>query len=152
MAHVEKVTILGSDSIHVGYGIQDHIVKETLQNLATSTYVIITDENMEKTAPFRKLKASFEAQIKEERPNSRLLSYAVSPGENNKSRDTKAKVEDFLLLNGCTRDTVILAVGGGVVGDMIGFVAATFMRGVRVVQVPTTLLAMVDSSVGGRRQ
>lgn len=150
MAHVEKVTILGSDSIHVGYGIQDHIVKETLQNLATSTYVIITDENMEKTAPFRKLKASFEAQIKEERPNSRLLSYAVSPGENNKSRDTKAKVEDFLLLNGCTRDTVILAVGGGVVGDMIGFVAATFMRGVRVVQVPTTLLAMVDSSVGGK--
>lgn len=150
MAQVEKVKILGSDSIHVGYGIQDHIVKETLSTLATSTYVIVTDENMEKTAPFQKLKASFEAQIKEQRPDSRLLTYAVSPGENNKSRETKAKVEDFLLLSGCTRDTVILAVGGGVVGDMIGFVAATFMRGVRVVQVPTTLLAMVDSAVGGK--
>ncbi|QWU88389.1 hypothetical protein CA3LBN_002697 [Candidozyma haemuli] len=150
MAQVEKVKILGTDSIHVGYGIQDHIVKETLSNLATSTYVIVTDENMEKTAPFQKLRASFESQIKEQRPDSRLLTYAVSPGENNKSRETKAKVEDFLLLSGCTRDTVILAVGGGVVGDMIGFVAATFMRGVRVVQVPTTLLAMVDSAVGGK--
>lgn len=150
MAQVEKVKILGTDSIHVGYGIQDHIVKETLSNLATSTYVIVTDENMEKTAPFQKLRASFESQIKEQRTDLRLLTYAVSPGENNKSRETKAKVEDFLLLSGCTRDTVILAVGGGVVGDMIGFVAATFMRGVRVVQVPTTLLAMVDSAVGGK--
>lgn len=147
---VEKVSILGTDSIHVGYGIQDHIVAEVLSTLKTSTYVIVTDENMEKTAPFQKLRALFLHSIESQLLPSRLLSYAVSPGENNKSRLTKAKVEDFLLANGCTRDTVILAVGGGVVGDMIGFVAATFMRGVRVVQVPTTLLAMVDSAVGGK--
>lgn len=150
MATVEKVSILGRQSIHVGFDIHDHIVAETLHNEKSSTYVIITDTNMEKTKPYQKLVASFEEQIKQVRPDSRLLFYAVSPGENNKSRETKAQVEDFLLKKGCTRDTVIIAVGGGVVGDMIGFVAATFMRGVRVIQVPTTLLAMVDSAIGGK--
>lgn len=150
MSSVEKVSILGRDSIHVGFGIHDHIVEETLNNEKTSTYVIITDKNMEKTTPFQNLVAAFNAKLPVIRPEARLLQYSVSPGENNKSRETKAQVEDFLLLQGCTRDTVIIAVGGGVVGDMIGFVAATFMRGVRVIQVPSTLLAMVDSSIGGK--
>ncbi|KAK6456711.1 pentafunctional arom polypeptide, shikimate 5-dehydrogenase [Scheffersomyces xylosifermentans] len=147
---IHKVSILGAETIHVGYGIQDHIVETVLTQKASSTYVIITDTNMGRTAPFAKLHAKFDSRIKEIRPESRLLFYSVSPGENNKNRETKAAVEDFLLQQGCTRDTVILAVGGGVIGDMIGFVAATFMRGVRVVQIPTTLLAMVDSSVGGK--
>ncbi|KAI5949930.1 ARO1 [Candida jiufengensis] len=147
---IEKVPILGKESIHIGYGIQPHIVSETITNLASSTYVIITDKNMAKTHTFQKLITDFESNLSQLRPESRLLTYFVSPGENNKNRETKAQVEDFLLINGCTRDTVILAVGGGVIGDMIGFVAATFMRGVRVVQVPTSLLAMVDSSVGGK--
>ncbi|KAG7665167.1 ARO1 [[Candida] subhashii] len=150
MSTVEKVPILGKESIHVGYGIQDHIVEETITNLKSSTYVIITDTNLSRTQPFIKLKQDFESQLQSKRPESRLLSYYVSPGENNKNRATKAAVEDFLLQQGCTRDTVIIAVGGGVIGDMIGFVAATFMRGVRVIQVPTSLLAMVDSSVGGK--
>ena len=51
---------------------------------------------------------------------------------------------------GCTRDTIIIAVGGGVIGDMIGFVAATFIERVRLIQVPTSLLSMVDSSIGGK--
>lgn len=147
---INKVPILGKESIHVGYEIQPHIVSETISNLASSTYVIVSDLNMAKTHTFKKLVSDFEIELKEKRPESRLLTYFVPPGENNKSRETKAAVEDFLLNKGCTRDTVILAVGGGVIGDMIGFVAATFMRGVRVVQVPTTLLAMVDSSVGGK--
>lgn len=147
---INKVPILGKESIHVGYEIQPHIVSETIANLASSTYVIVSDLNMAKTHTFKKLVSDFEIELKEKRPESRLLTYFVPPGENNKSRETKAAVEDFLLNKGCTRDTVILAVGGGVIGDMIGFVAATFMRGVRVVQVPTTLLAMVDSSVGGK--
>lgn len=147
---VQKVSILGKESIHIGYGIQDHIVLETIANKASSTYVIISDYNMAATKPYQLLVDKFENKLREVRPESRVLTYNVPPGENNKSRTTKAAVEDFLLVKGCTRDTVILAVGGGVIGDMIGFVAATFMRGVRVIQVPTTLLAMVDSSVGGK--
>lgn len=62
----------------------------------------------------------------------------------------KAELEDFMLEHRCTRDTVVLALGGGVVGDLVGFVSANFMRGVRYCQIPTTLLAMVDSAVGGK--
>lgn len=134
----------------MGYGIQDHIVDQILSTEHSSTYVIITDFNMANTAPYTKLVQDFEAALQAKKPESRLLTYKVPPGEDNKSRATKAAVEDYLLTQGCTRDTVILAVGGGVIGDMIGFVAATFMRGVRFIQIPTTLLAMVDSSIGGK--
>ena len=71
-------------------------------------------------------------------------------GEWNKSRETWAELSDALLALGLGRDAVVVALGGGVTGDLAGFVAATFMRGVPVVQVPTTLLAMLDSSVGGK--
>lgn len=150
MTDVQKVKILGSDSIHVGYGIQNHIVEETINQAASSTYVIIGDTNIAKTNYYKSLVNNLETRLKELRPESRLLTYLVSPGEESKSRETKAAVEDFLLQEGCTRDTVLLAIGGGVIGDMIGFVAATFMRGIRVIQIPTSLLAMVDSSIGGK--
>jgi 3-dehydroquinate synthase len=71
-------------------------------------------------------------------------------GEWNKSREAWAELSDAMLARGLGRDAVVVALGGGVTGDLAGFVAATFMRGVPVVQVPTTLLAMLDSSVGGK--
>ncbi|MBI3889984.1 MAG: 3-dehydroquinate synthase [Candidatus Wallbacteria bacterium] len=74
----------------------------------------------------------------------------VPSGEQAKSLGWASKLYDGLLKAGCDRKSVVLAFGGGVVGDLAGFVAATFMRGVPLVQVPTTLLAMVDSSVGGK--
>jgi 3-dehydroquinate synthase len=74
----------------------------------------------------------------------------VPPGEAFKTRESWARLTDEMLAAGCGRDTTVIALGGGVVGDLAGFVAATFMRGVPVVQVPTSLLAMVDASVGGK--
>lgn len=74
----------------------------------------------------------------------------IDAGETAKTRETWSRVTDELLENGFGRDTLIVAVGGGVVGDLAGFVAATYMRGVPFVQVPTTLLAMIDASVGGK--
>jgi 3-dehydroquinate synthase len=74
----------------------------------------------------------------------------VPAGEHHKTRESWARLTDQLLAAGFGRDTTIIALGGGVVGDLAGFVAATFMRGIPVVQLPTTLLAMIDASVGGK--
>jgi 3-dehydroquinate synthase len=71
-------------------------------------------------------------------------------GEWNKSREEWAGITDRLLHRGYGRDMAVVALGGGVTGDLAGFVAATYMRGVPVVQVPTTLLAMFDSAIGGK--
>ncbi|MCU0635630.1 MAG: 3-dehydroquinate synthase [Gemmatimonadaceae bacterium] len=71
-------------------------------------------------------------------------------GEHHKTRDEWARLTDRLLAADCDRDTVIVAVGGGVTTDLAGFVAATFLRGVPLVSVPTTLLAMVDAAHGGK--
>lgn len=71
-------------------------------------------------------------------------------GESSKSREEKARLEDRLLAAGAGRDTALLAVGGGVTGDLTGFVAATWQRGVPVVQVPTSLLSMADAAIGGK--
>ena len=81
----------------------------------------------------------------------RQVHLVVLPdGEATKTWETLNRIFDALLENGCDRRTVLFALGGGVVGDMTGFAAASFMRGVPFVQVPTTLLAQVDSSVGGK--
>jgi len=71
-------------------------------------------------------------------------------GEQSKNRRVKEQVEDRMFEAGLGRDSLVVAVGGGVVGDLAGFVAATYARGVPLVQVPTSLLAMADSSIGGK--
>jgi len=76
--------------------------------------------------------------------------FAFSSGEAQKTRETWALVSDAMMEAGCGRDTAVIAFGGGVPGDLGGFVAATYMRGLPLVQVPTSLLAMIDASVGGK--
>ncbi|RPA79450.1 Pentafunctional AroM protein [Ascobolus immersus RN42] len=148
-ATVSKIPILGKESIWVGYDLSNTIITDVLTNLPSSTYVLITDTNIAPLHVPRFVKA-FEELQQSLRPDARLLTYTVPPGEASKTRQTKGEIEDWMLSQGCTRDTIILALGGGVIGDMIGYVAATFMRGVKFCQIPTTLLAMVDSSVGGK--
>src|SRR5690242_161138 len=75
---------------------------------------------------------------------------AIDPGETSKSTDTADDLWNALLDEGADRQTIVIAIGGGVVGDLAGFVAATYARGLEFFQVPTTLLAQVDSSVGGK--
>ncbi|MEY4748166.1 MAG: hypothetical protein RIQ60_380 [Pseudomonadota bacterium] len=81
---------------------------------------------------------------------ARILTVVLPDGEEHKTAEVLARIYDELLGQTCDRKTVLFALGGGVVGDMTGFAAACYMRGVPFVQVPTTLLAQVDSSVGGK--
>ena len=76
--------------------------------------------------------------------------FTFPAGEWNKTRDTWASLSDRMLAAHFGRDSAVIALGGGVVNDVAGFVAATYLRGVSLVQVPTTLLAMIDSSIGGK--
>ncbi|KAI0244150.1 3-dehydroquinate dehydratase (3-dehydroquinase), partial [Massospora cicadina] len=146
---VTRVEILGEASIVVGYHLTAYVVDDLLAISKSSTYVIITDTNL---TPLHlpALKGAFERKLEARGGTSRLLTYTIRPGEGSKSRETKAAIEDFLFANGCTRDTCMVGLGGGVIGDLVGFVAATFMRGVPVVHLPTSLLAMVDSAIGGK--
>ncbi len=79
-----------------------------------------------------------------------VISATVAPGEASKSVETAARLWDTALAAGVDRRTPVVAFGGGVVGDLAGFVASTLLRGLPLVQVPTTLMAQVDSSVGGK--
>lgn len=80
----------------------------------------------------------------------RADAFDFPAGEWNKTRETWAALSDRLAREGFGRDSAVVALGGGVTGDVAGFVAATYMRGIPVIQVPTTVLAMLDSSVGGK--
>lgn len=107
------------------------------------TVVIITDTEVQKHYA-----TSLENVLNQAGYKTHL--YAFSAGESSKNIHTKSQLEEKMLLQGCDRDTLVLSVGGGVVGDLAGFIAATYMRGIPYIQIPTTLLAMLDSSVGGK--
>ena len=104
-------------------------------------YAIITDDNV---GPI------YAAHVRDALDRVHAEVFTIPSGEVYKTRDTWALLTDALLAGHFGRDTTIVALGGGVIGDLGGFVAATFMRGVPYVQVPTTLLAMIDASVGGK--
>ena len=80
----------------------------------------------------------------------KVIPIILPDGEQYKNWETLSLVYDALLTHRCERKTTLIALGGGVIGDIVGFAAATFLRGVPFIQIPTTLLAQVDSSVGGK--
>ena len=90
------------------------------------------------------------SQVRQALKGARLTEIVVPDGEQTKSWEVLETVFDALLAARCGRDTLLVALGGGVVGDLAGFAAAVYQRGIPFLQVPTTLLAQVDSSVGGK--
>jgi 3-dehydroquinate synthase len=135
---------LGSRSydIVIGAGLLD--APSTWQGLPkAATVAIVTDSNV---APLyaSRLKASLSSRY------AKVLLIELPAGEVHKDWAAMNSIFNALLGAGCDRKTLMFALGGGVVGDVAGFAAACYMRGVAYVQVPTTLLAQVDSSVGGK--
>lgn len=131
-----------SYSIHIGSGNLADIGSILITTEPLSHAVVITDENVSLYA------TTVAESLADAGVNVDVLT--VEPGENSKSAACAATLWEELLSIGTDRKSLVCAVGGGVVGDLAGFVAASFARGLSFVQVPTTLLAQVDSSVGGK--
>lgn len=128
-------------TIHLGEGIVLHEKSDDLISmLKKRRWAIITDDQVLSLYP----------DVIETMPGEILARIAVPPGETTKSLSQVEKVLDQLVESGLTRRDGIIAIGGGVVGDLAGFCASVYMRGIPWVQIPTTLLSQVDSSVGGK--
>lgn len=142
---MEKVTIKASKSyeILIDRGLLDNCGKLIRTTVASRRFCIITDDIVDKLYA-DKVAAALSAE------GFTVLKYVFPNGEHSKSHDTLLKIYDFLAENGFTRSDCLIALGGGVVGDMTGFAAATYMRGIGFIQIATTLLAQTDSSVGGK--
>lgn len=104
---------------------------------------IVTDSNVE-ALYLESVKAALAPM------NKKVVSYTIPAGEENKNLNEIQKIYGFLIQEHFERKDLLVALGGGVVGDMTGFTAATYLRGIDFIQIPTTLLAQVDSSVGGK--
>ncbi len=130
----------------VGYGLLDQLAERIAARWpgGLSGVVLITDERVDAALGdrVRALLAASSLPLK--------ATLTVPAGEASKSLDQAAALYTALAAAGVDRKTAIIALGGGVVGDLAGYVAATYLRGLPLVQIPTTLLAMVDSSVGGK--
>lgn len=124
----------------IGFNILDKVKACITELNVNSTYTIV-DENV-----YRLHNNKIRDLLKE----FNNISCIMPSGENTKSFKHVLRVYDDLLENKVDRDTVILSIGGGVIGDFSGFVASTFKRGLKYIQIPTTLLAQVDSSIGGK--
>jgi 3-dehydroquinate synthase len=138
---VQRNVALSTYQVTIGAGALDQLGDIVRQAAPAHRYAIVTDSNV---GP------AYAARVRAALRADDDAVFTIPAGEAHKTRETWAQLTDGLLAIGCGRDTTLIALGGGVVGDLAGFVAATFMRGIPYVQVPTSLLAMIDASVGGK--
>ena len=138
-----KVTVSGTYEVRIGAGLLDQL-GEALGALAQSrTALLVSDDTVNAFYGERAVRAL-------ETNGFTVKKFVFPHGETSKNGETYLRLVQFAAEQRLTRADTIVALGGGVVGDLAGFAAATYLRGVRLVQVPTTLLAAVDSSVGGK--
>ena len=138
----EVKTSLGDHPIWVGWGILEEVGTRVKSLMSPSAAYVIADEKAHSYAS--------KTQISMEAVGIPTHIYKIPSGETSKNLETVRQVYTWLAERKAERGHLILAVGGGVVGDLVGFVAATYLRGIPFVQIPTTLLAMMDASIGGK--
>lgn len=129
--------------VRIGEGLLDRTGSLVLEVIDAARFAVIADSNVAALYGDRVVQS-----IRDAGKSADLLVFPA--GEANKTRQTWGELSDRMLELGHGRDSAIVALGGGVTGDLAGFVAATYMRGLPLVQIPTSLLAMIDSSVGGK--
>ena len=142
---MRKVTVNASKTydIVIKKGILDGAGELCRAAVGVCRAALITDSNVEPLYAGR-----LEASLTES--GFSVCRFVIRAGEESKCADNYLAFISFMAQNGITRSDCIIALGGGVVGDLAGFAAATYLRGISFIQIPTTLLAMVDSSVGGK--
>ena len=123
-----------------GKGLLGSFAEVAGEYVTSKKIAVVTDDNVS---------ALWLDKLKSTLPDN-TETYTFPHGETSKNWETAGKILEWLAKKGFTRTDVILALGGGVVGDIAGFVASVYMRGIDYVQIPTTLLAAIDSSVGGK--
>ena len=133
----------GEYPVRIGKGLLDH-VGETAASVVAGRVAFVATDGTVGALYLARAKASLEAA------GFRTATCVVPPGEASKSPERLAEMYWSLHEAGISRSDLLVALGGGVVGDLAGYAAATWMRGIPVLQVPTTLLAQVDSSIGGK--
>ena len=138
----EVKTSTGDHPIWVGWGILEEVGTRVKSLMSPSAAYVIADERAHSYAS--------KTQISMEAVGIPTHIYKIPSGETSKNLETVRQVYTWLAERKAERGHLILAVGGGVVGDLVGFVAATYLRGIPFVQIPTTLLAMMDASIGGK--
>ncbi len=129
--------------VMIGRGLLKKFQMYIPENLHQHAFVIVTDEHLQKQygEPLQQLLSQY----------FRSVSLVTLPaGEETKSISGKQAIEYALFSKELGRDTCLIALGGGVIGDLVGFTASTYMRGIPYIQAPTSLMAMVDSSIGGK--
>ena len=142
---MKKINVEVSESIYpvfAGRGILHHLKSQLKKYGRFRNFFIVIDRNVSRYH-LKNIKRAIGRHKK-------ILYYELKPGENSKSQDQLKKIYDALIKNNYGRDTLIISIGGGVTGDLAGYSAATYMRGVQLVHIPTTLVSAVDSSIGGK--
>lgn len=143
-----------NENVSIGYDCMETFISRIITS-DTRKYILCIDSNVsnmywngmkQKGTVLQYLLECFQNPIKNK---EKILLYYILPALA-KSRRTKDELEDFMLENYCHRDTLLIAVGGGSVSDLVGFTASTYCRGIPWIAIPTTLLAMADASIGGK--
>lgn len=149
MAARHELTVRGAAGheypVLIGGGLLDRDLPRFVAERGFTSVAVVTNETV---GPL--YGEALCASLRGEARSAGVALITVPDGEQHKTLDTVRTIYDALLAHGADRSTLVIAHGGGVVGDMAGFAAATFMRGLPLVQAPTTLLAMVDASIGGK--